>query len=49
MLPKGVLGREYYRRLYIYSDNKINYLDKTSKTLDEVTAGTADRWIKVEI
>ena len=28
MLPKGVLGREYYRRLYIYSDNKINYLEK---------------------
>lgn len=25
MLPKGVLGRAYYRRLYIYSDNKINY------------------------
>ena len=24
MLPKGVLGREYYRRLYIYCDNKIN-------------------------
>ena len=25
MLPKGVLGREYYRRLYIYSSDKINY------------------------
>lgn len=24
MLPKGVLGRNYYRRLYIYCDNKIN-------------------------
>jgi large subunit ribosomal protein L13 len=25
MLPKNVLGREYYRRLFIYSQNKINY------------------------
>jgi ribosomal protein L13 len=25
MLPKGVLGRNYYRRLFVYSDNKINY------------------------
>jgi ribosomal protein L13 len=25
MLPKGVLGREYYRRLYIYSADKITY------------------------
>ena len=25
MLPKGVLGREYYRRLFIYSTNKIPY------------------------
>ena len=25
MLPKGVLGRQYYRRLFVYSDNKINY------------------------
>jgi len=49
MLPKGVLGREYYRRLYIYSDNKINYLDKTSKTLEEISSGNSDRWIKVEI
>lgn len=49
MLPKGVLGREYYRRLYIYSDNKINYLDKTSKTLEEISSNSSERWIKVEI
>jgi large subunit ribosomal protein L13 len=28
MLPKGVLGREYYRRLYIYSNNEIKYKAK---------------------
>lgn len=28
MLPKGVLGREYYRRLYVYSGDKI----KTTNT-----------------
>ena len=32
MLPKGVLGREYYRRLYVYGENKINY-KKNSVTL----------------
>lgn len=25
MLPKGVLGRQYYRRLYIYADEQILY------------------------
>jgi large subunit ribosomal protein L13 len=25
MLPKGVLGREYYRRLYVYANNNILY------------------------
>ncbi len=28
MLPKGVLGRKYYKRLYIYKKNKINFLYK---------------------
>jgi len=31
MLPKGVLGREYYRRLYIYVDPSIQYLPKELK------------------
>ncbi|MCR9073302.1 MAG: 50S ribosomal protein L13 [Alphaproteobacteria bacterium] len=31
MLPKGVLGRQYYRRLYIYAGNQINY--KKTKNL----------------
>ncbi len=49
MLPKGVLGRNYYRRLYIYSDNKINY--KQSKTNpDSVNLESqTNKWIKVDI
>ena len=46
MLPKGVLGRNYYRRLYIYSDNKINY--KTNKNSENLEINTKE-WIKVEI
>lgn len=42
MLPKGVLGREYYRRLYIYCDNKINYINTSS--LDQ-----EKKWIEVTI
>jgi large subunit ribosomal protein L13 len=42
MLPKGVLGRNYYRRLYIYSDNKINYLKQN-------LAETSDNWIKIDL
>jgi len=29
MLPKGVLGRQYYRRLYVYSKNEIAYKNKS--------------------
>ena len=29
MLPKGVLGRQYYRRLYVYSQNEIAYKNKS--------------------
>lgn len=51
MLPKGVLGREYYRRLFIYSDNKINYIkDKNNNstiiTLDKLES---TNWIKVDL
>ena len=41
MLPKGVLGREYYRRLFIYYDNKINYIKDNSIDLKD--------WIKVDL
>ena len=51
MLPKNVLGREYYRRLFVYSDNKINYLktkegEKQSISLD---MSTSQNWIKVDL
>ena len=50
MLPKGVLGREYYRRLYIYCDNKINYT-KEQKDIKSIPLELADsnNWIKVDI
>jgi len=56
MLPKGVLGREYYRRLYIYSDNKINYKQINSKTKsfkpDSIEAESdyeKNKWISINI
>ena len=50
MLPKGVLGREYYRRLYIYCDNKINYtkLQNEVKTVP-LELAYSNNWIKVDI
>jgi len=50
MLPKGVLGREYYRRLYIYCDDKINYV-KSNNESQSIPLELADsnNWIKVEI
>lgn len=44
MLPKGVLGREYYRKLYVYSDNKINYVKGKNVELEN-----SNNWIKVDI
>lgn len=44
MLPKGVLGREYYRRLFVYSDNKINYAKNHSGETNN-----SQNWIKVDI
>jgi large subunit ribosomal protein L13 len=50
MLPKGVLGREYYRRVYIYCDNKINYT-KAQNEMKSIPLELADsnNWIKVDI
>lgn len=48
MLPKGVLGREYYKRLFIYSDNKINY-KKNNKEETSLELNLSNNWIKVEI
>ena len=49
MLPKGVLGREYYRRLYIYSSDKINY-QKGKNNDDSNSVNEFEKnWIKVEV
>ena len=44
MLPKGVLGRKYYRRLFIYCDNKINYKNNSNSLV-----GDSNNWIKIGI
>ena len=44
MLPKGKLGRTYYRRLYIFCDDKLNYMK--GKNVEVISD---DRWIKVDI
>lgn len=51
MLPKGILGRNYYRRLYIYSDNKINY-KKTKENLAKsipLELASAENWIEATL
>ena len=44
MLPKGKLGRTYYRRLYSYCDDKLNYMKEKN-----VEVISDDRWIKVDV
>lgn len=51
MLPKGVLGREYYRRLYIYSNNEIKYkAQKGQRNLvnSEIPVNLND-WIQINL
>ena len=51
MLPKGVLGREYYRRLFVYLDNKINYAKMKGSEQQSISLETAssENWIKVDL
>jgi large subunit ribosomal protein L13 len=44
MLPKGKLGRTYYRRLHIYCDDKINYMK--GKNVELISD---EKWIKVDV
>jgi large subunit ribosomal protein L13 len=48
MLPKGVLGRNYYRRLYIYRDDKINY-KISKKDKESMNNPNPEDWIKIEV
>ena len=51
MLPKGVLGRQYYRRLYVYSDSKINYVNSDKKFSESISLELCEsqNWIKVDV
>ena len=44
MLPKGVLGRNYYRRCYVYSGENVLESKNTPINLKQ-----SDKWIKVEV
>jgi large subunit ribosomal protein L13 len=58
MLPKGVLGRQYYKRLYVYSDDQILYskskkLNQETKTAffenKEQNLESSKNWVEVKI
>ena len=43
MLPNGILGRNYYRRLYVYCDNNLNNIQNESTNINP------SNWIKVDL
>ena len=45
MLPKGVLGRQYFKRLYVYSSATVVY--KKNPKNDEII--NQENWIKVDL
>jgi len=51
MLPKGVLGRNYYRRLYVYVDNQITYKKAKDGTQESIPLNLLEskNWIKVDV
>lgn len=51
MLPKGVLGRSYYRRLHVYADNNINYvgIGKEKGKIIPLDLCETENWIQVTI
>jgi large subunit ribosomal protein L13 len=47
MLPKGILGRDYYRRLFVYSEETIPY---KKQNIDlQCTEALKKYWIKVTL
>lgn len=51
MLPKGVLGRQYYRRLFVYAGNQIIYnktKDGHQKSISLENANS-NNWIKIDL
>jgi len=59
MLPKGVLGRNYYRRLYVYVDSQIKYkkskdgsqqiIDCLDPSLSKEELSKSTKWIRVNL
>jgi large subunit ribosomal protein L13 len=54
MLPKGVLGRQYYRRLYVYADHQILSAKRkensfTKQIENKQTEMKLSNWIQVKI
>jgi hypothetical protein len=50
-VTKGVLGRNYYRRLFVYSDNKINYAktENGERISIPMEAMEQNNWITVKL
>ena len=51
MLPKGVLGRNYYRRLYVYSSNEILYKKAKDGIMKSISLDSLsnNNWIKKDL
>lgn len=52
MLPKGVLGRQYYRRLYVYGDNNILYGKNKNQEINgtnDIKENLSKNWIEIKI
>lgn len=51
MLPKGILGRQYYRRLYIYSTNQIPYRKTNEEKAKWISSADfqENNWIQIDI
>lgn len=47
MLPKGILGREYYRRLFVYSHEAILYKKQKNDAL--LNERLEKNWIKISL
>jgi len=44
MLPKGILGRQYYRRLFVYSNNNA---EKNLEAFQLAQGQNFEKWIKI--
>jgi ribosomal protein L13 len=51
MLPKGVLGRDYYRRLFVYVNNEIKYKKSQENFSKEISFDLIkeSNWIKIDL